>query len=92
MSGTDTGDAAFRYEGDEYEGGENAAGMLSAYALAMRCPSEPAERKEAVSRPICIRARYAMSGTDLAYGLDVVCDVRYGLMCLRAYYEMSGTS
>eukprot|EP00961_Rhodomonas_salina_P138216 1859540-Rhodomonas_salina.1 len=56
------------------EGGRARQGPLSPYALATRCPRMllPGAGAGAGDAPvisaICLRACYAMSGTDMAYG------------------------
>eukprot|EP00961_Rhodomonas_salina_P032704 441000-Rhodomonas_salina.5 len=50
--------------------------LLSAYARGVRCAPR------LVRPPICLRASYAVSGTDIAYGA----------ICLRACYAMSACS
>eukprot|EP00961_Rhodomonas_salina_P235358 3181226-Rhodomonas_salina.1 len=52
-----------------------------------------------VALPICLRARYALSGTGLAYGATSLrkcyavsgTDIAHGATCLRACYALSGT-
>eukprot|EP00961_Rhodomonas_salina_P026764 361602-Rhodomonas_salina.1 len=42
--------------------------VLSAYALATRCPSAAISGTDIAHGAICLRGRYAKSGTDIAYG------------------------
>eukprot|EP00961_Rhodomonas_salina_P139218 1873633-Rhodomonas_salina.1 len=88
--------------------------LLCCYALAMRCgvlrwamlrqaklsPEKTITmHRYVVSSATCLRACYAMSGTDIAYGATCLracyavsgTDMAHGAVCLGACYAMSGT-
>eukprot|EP00961_Rhodomonas_salina_P151443 2038507-Rhodomonas_salina.1 len=87
MSGTDLAYAATTRLQTLVNFCEQAASpSLCCYARATRCPVKPAS---------CLRESYAMSGTDLAYGLSVYAMSGTEIACsatgLQVRYAMPGT-
>eukprot|EP00961_Rhodomonas_salina_P075114 1008438-Rhodomonas_salina.9 len=79
----------------EEESDEEDPGLLSAYALARRCPSGTDMRCGVIE----LRVRYAMSGIAIAYGTIGLCafyatrstDTEHGATSLCHCYAMRGT-